>query len=85
MIDKNRYKYMRITFCFLHTSTVTQIKFYYTNNYEWANNLWTGLWGHFLMVTMVIRGARCVPSQVRAYGEEAVTYIIENSSNLSME
>ena len=37
------------------------------------------------MVIMVTRGARCVPSQVRADGEEAVQYTTENAANLSKE
>jgi hypothetical protein len=37
------------------------------------------------MVTMVTRGARCVPSQVQADEEEAVEYTTENASNLGKE
>ena len=78
---------MIITFCLLGTSTVPQIKLNYIifiimsvfKIYE------RDYGGHSIMVTMVTRGARCVPSQVGADWEEAVEYTIENSSNLSKE
>jgi len=41
--------------------------------------------GHSIMASMVTRSASCTPSQIRADGEEAVEYTIENASNLIKE